>query len=99
MMISYLGISLSRQPVVNYNIPDLFHLTGGRALIPKNAFGWPTLSGLVYERVGSFSSPFSNFYFRILFSTYRGGRSLPAARSFKARRRPSSSAGFTRPRR
>jgi len=26
MMISYLGVSLSRQAVVNYNIPDLFHL-------------------------------------------------------------------------
>ena len=26
MMISYLGIGFSRQAVVNYNIPDLFHL-------------------------------------------------------------------------
>jgi hypothetical protein len=26
MIISYLGIGLSRQAVVNYNIPDLFHL-------------------------------------------------------------------------
>jgi hypothetical protein len=25
-MISYLGIGFSRQAVVNYNIPDLFHL-------------------------------------------------------------------------
>jgi hypothetical protein len=25
-MISYLGIRFSRQPVVDYNIPDLFHL-------------------------------------------------------------------------
>lgn len=34
-------------------------------LIPKNAFGWPTLSRLVYERVGSFFLPLliSNFYF------------------------------------
>src|SRR2546430_2326295 len=36
---------------------------GGRALIPKNALGWPTLSGLVHERVGSSSSPFSNSIF------------------------------------
>ena len=28
------------------------YLAGGRALIPKNASGWPTLSGLVFERVG-----------------------------------------------
>jgi hypothetical protein len=27
-MISYLGIGFSRQAVVNYNIPDLFHLIG-----------------------------------------------------------------------
>jgi hypothetical protein len=27
-MISYLVIGFSRQPVVNYNIPDLFHLVG-----------------------------------------------------------------------
>jgi hypothetical protein len=27
-MISYLGIGFSRQAVVNYNIPDLFHLVG-----------------------------------------------------------------------
>ena len=26
MMISYLGIGISRQAIVNYNIPDLFHL-------------------------------------------------------------------------
>src|SRR5579859_13790 len=26
MIISYLGISISSQAVVNYNIPDLFHL-------------------------------------------------------------------------
>ena len=26
MMISYLGIGFSRQAVVDYNIPDLFHL-------------------------------------------------------------------------
>jgi hypothetical protein len=31
-------------------------LAGGRALIPKNDFGCPTLSGLVYERVGSFGT-------------------------------------------
>ena len=37
-------------------------MAGGRALIPKNAFEWPTLSGLVHERVGSFSPPFCNFY-------------------------------------
>jgi hypothetical protein len=41
---------------------------GGRVLIPKNAFGWPTLSGLVYERVGSFSFLFSLFSF--LFSLF-----------------------------
>jgi uncharacterized protein (DUF4415 family) len=27
-MISYLGIGFSRQAIVNYNIPDLFHLVG-----------------------------------------------------------------------
>jgi hypothetical protein len=27
-MISYLGIGFSRQAVVNYNIPNLFHLVG-----------------------------------------------------------------------
>ena len=70
---------------------------GGHALIPKNAFGWTTLSGLGHERVESFSSPFSNFYFPI--STYKEGRSLPAARFLKARRRPSSSAAVRRPRR
>ena len=26
MMISYLGISFSRQAVIDYNIPDLFHM-------------------------------------------------------------------------
>ncbi len=26
MMISYLGFGFSRQAVINYNIPDLFHL-------------------------------------------------------------------------
>ena len=38
---------------------------GGRALIPKNACGWPILSGLVYERVGPSLVPFplSNFQF------------------------------------
>jgi hypothetical protein len=35
--------------------------TGGRALIPKNAFGWPILAGLFFARVGSFSFPFSIF--------------------------------------
>jgi len=29
-------------------------LAGGCALIPKTASGWPTLSGLVFERVGPF---------------------------------------------
>jgi hypothetical protein len=27
-MISYLGIGFSRQAIVDYNIPDLFHLVG-----------------------------------------------------------------------
>jgi hypothetical protein len=36
---------------------------GGRALIPKNAFGWPTLSGLVYERVGVFFFSIFQFLF------------------------------------
>jgi predicted RNase H-like HicB family nuclease len=30
----------------------------GRALIPKNAFGWPILAGLFHARVGPFSSTF-----------------------------------------
>ncbi len=38
---------------------------GGRALILKNAFGWPILAGLFFARVGSFSCPFSNFYFLV----------------------------------
>src|SRR5438477_2514912 len=50
----------------------------GRALIPKNGLGWPTLSGLVHERVGSFSSPFSN-----LSSTYWVSRSLPGGRGHR----------------
>src|SRR5229473_3669324 len=36
-------------------------MTGGRALIPKNAFGWPILAGLFFARVGSFC-PFFNFH-------------------------------------
>src|SRR5260370_14105268 len=28
MMISYLGLGFSRQAIINYNIPDLFHLIG-----------------------------------------------------------------------
>jgi hypothetical protein len=36
---------------------ELESLAGGRALIPKNAFGWPTLCGFL-QRVGPFSSPF-----------------------------------------
>ena len=36
---------------------------GGRALIPKNAFGWPILAG--FARVGFFSYPFSDFYFLV----------------------------------
>jgi hypothetical protein len=42
---------------------DKHTMAGGRALIPKNAFGWPILAG--FARVGSFSSPFSNFYFPV----------------------------------
>jgi hypothetical protein len=38
---------------------------GGRALIPKNAFGWPILARLFFARVGSFSSLVSNFHFSI----------------------------------
>ena len=41
----------------------------------------------------------SLFLLLISFSTYREGHSLPAARSFKARRRPSSSAAVRHPRR
>ncbi len=33
-------------------------VAGGRALIPKNAFGWPILARLFFARVGSFSSAF-----------------------------------------
>lgn len=33
MMISYLAIGFSRQAVVNYNIPDLFHLV--RFALPR----------------------------------------------------------------
>src|SRR6266436_4928471 len=38
-------------------------LAGGRALIPKNDFGWPILAGLFLARVmGSFSCPFASFH-------------------------------------
>jgi len=30
------------------------YFRGGRALIPKNDFGWPILAGLFFARVGSF---------------------------------------------
>jgi len=38
---------------------------GGRALIPKNASGWPILAG--FAKVGSFSCcfPIFNFYFLV----------------------------------
>src|SRR5713101_4651739 len=38
-------------------------LAGGWPSIRKTASVWPTLSGLVYERVGSFSCPFLVFLF------------------------------------
>src|SRR5882757_7400787 len=41
---------------------ELIIRAGGRALIPKNAFGWPILPG--FATVGSFSCPLSTFYFR-----------------------------------
>src|SRR5258708_32058048 len=48
-------------------------MAGGRALIPKNAFPWPILAGLLFARVRSFSFPFSNFYF--LVDRWLSGRS------------------------
>src|SRR6266568_3101952 len=45
---------------------------GGRALVSKNASGWPTLSGLIYERVGSFSCPFPRFSFLISIFQFGG---------------------------
>jgi hypothetical protein len=65
---------------------------GGRALIPKNAFGWPTLCGFLHlrpiplhsrdERWGRSPLPFSNFHF--LFSKLREFRRGAAAFGFKA---------------
>src|SRR5580704_15660478 len=33
-------------------VPNGTQLAGGRALIPKNAFGWAILAGLFFARVG-----------------------------------------------
>ena len=57
--------------MVRVPIPDpVFLLAGGRDLIPKDAFGWPTLAGLFFARVGSFSCPFSNFCFLVGCGTF-----------------------------
>src|SRR6266436_3076552 len=45
---------------------------GGWPSIRKTASGWPTLSGLVYERVGSFSCPFPCFSFLISIFQFGG---------------------------
>jgi hypothetical protein len=49
-----LGLGFSKGAVFRFSSSYARFLwrAGGRALIPKNAFGWPTLSGLVYERAG-----------------------------------------------
>ena len=46
-------------------LPKHLFWAGGRPSIGKNASGWPTLSGLIYERVGSFSCPFPRFSFLV----------------------------------
>jgi hypothetical protein len=44
-------------------------MAGGRALIPKNAFGWPILAGLFHARVGVFLFSFFQFLFSIFWQS------------------------------
>src|SRR5947208_9581064 len=76
-------------------LQGLYTEAGGRALIPKNASGCSTCPPDPTEIPAGFARAGLSL-FQFLFSIYSAGRSLPAARSFKARRRASSSAGVRR---
>jgi hypothetical protein len=71
------------------------HFCGWPPLNSENAFGGPSLR-VCFMRGWVFLLFFPNFYFPF---SGKAGRSLPAARSFNARSRTSSSAGVRRPRR
>jgi hypothetical protein len=49
---------------------------GGRALIPKNAFGWPILASVFFARVGSFSCLFPRLSFLISIFQFGGAISF-----------------------